>query len=136
MPKCHYHCFAQNFCWLPISLKVKVKVVKSVYQMVYQSALAVVSIWVFLKPVRHILASGLVFALQFICNSFSSINTWLAPHLLPGLKYNSLNDECAVHSLKKEKLMVPILNSFFLIYLRLKLNYLFSYFHCLSPQEH
>ena len=43
-----------------IPLKVKVKVVKIVYQMVSQSAPTVLSIWMFLKHKRHVPASDLV----------------------------------------------------------------------------
>lgn len=70
--------------------------------MASQSALALLSIWVFLKPRRLISASGLVCAVQFICNSFLLIYTWFTPHLfMSSLKHNSLNVECAVRSLKK-----------------------------------
>lgn len=48
----------------PYFSQSKVKVVKSVYQILSQSALAVLSIWVFLEHMRHIPASGLVFAIQ------------------------------------------------------------------------
>ena len=59
--KCNFHSFAQKSCWLLITpLKVKVKVVKIVYQMVSQSAPAVLSIWVFLKHTRQVAASDLV----------------------------------------------------------------------------
>ena len=43
-----------------IPLKVKVKVVKIVYQMLSQSAPTVLSIWMFLKHKGHVPASDLV----------------------------------------------------------------------------